>query len=191
MAKWVSAMLGWLLGVALPLGMPTLPSGTGQLAAVVLGLLVMAAVVRAEAGGGWVFVESGQARSSRAGASPSVRLGAGQVLVWSAAVPAAALTASSLQAIGGGDIASIYSGVSIQQAQLDAQGTTDIGATSSEDINSVTVSAAGGGVGVAGAAAYLLSSKKLQADAPAPETLDDLEARVLHCALQRDRKSVV
>lgn len=35
-----------------------------------------------------------------------------------------ALSASSLQAIGGGDINSIYAGVSIQQAQLDAQVTT-------------------------------------------------------------------
>lgn len=53
MAMWVSAMLGWLLGVALPLGMPALPSGTGQLAAVVLGLLVMAAVVRARSWAAW------------------------------------------------------------------------------------------------------------------------------------------
>lgn len=36
----------------------------------------------------------------------------------------APLSASSLQAIGGGDINSIYAGVSIQQAQLDAQVTT-------------------------------------------------------------------
>jgi hypothetical protein len=36
-------------------------------------------------------------------------------------VGTAALTASSLQAIGGGDIASIYAGVSVQEAQLAAQ----------------------------------------------------------------------
>ena len=37
-----------------------------------------------------------------------------------------ALASSSLQAIGGGDIASIYTGASIQQAQLDAANQTAV-----------------------------------------------------------------
>ena len=42
MAMWVSAMLGWLLGVAMPLSLPALPSGEWLLAAVAAGSALLA-----------------------------------------------------------------------------------------------------------------------------------------------------
>ncbi|WP_374319346.1 leukotoxin LktA family filamentous adhesin [Aquabacterium sp.] len=82
--------------------------------------------------------------------------GAGGIAGVSGAVSVGVIDNTTLAQVEGSSDAS-------QAAQLDAQGTTDIGATSSEDINSVTVSAAGGGVGVAGAVGVKVVKSTTQA----------------------------
>ena len=82
--------------------------------------------------------------------------GAGGIAGVSGAVSVGVINNTTLAQVDGSSDAA-------DAAHLDAQGTTDIGATSTEDINSVTVSAAGGGVGVAGAVSVKVVKSTTQA----------------------------